>query len=109
MNKKIKIDKLKNFFVKKPKSKTQLIDLLQSLKKTEILDNEALRMLKGVLDVSEIQARDIMIPRPQMIVVTVTADLKETLDIITKSGHSRFPVIGESRDEVIGLLLAKDI
>ena len=66
-------------------------------------------MLEGVLDVSEMQVRDIMIPRSQMIVLERSASPRELLEVILASGHSRFPVIGEDRDEVVGILLAKDL
>ena len=73
------------------------------------LDAEEKSMLAGVLEVSETQVRDVMIPRSQMIVIDVEQEFDEILAVIIKSGHSRFPVIGEDRDEVLGVLLAKDL
>ena len=66
-------------------------------------------MLSGVLEVSETQARDVMIPRSQMVVFDIEQNFDEILAVIIESGHSRFPVIGEDRDEVLGVLLAKDL
>ena len=66
-------------------------------------------MLVGVLEVSETQAREVMVPRSQMVVIDLEQDFDEVLAIILKSGHSRFPVMGEDRDEVLGVLLAKDL
>ncbi|MDX1497365.1 MAG: transporter associated domain-containing protein, partial [Salinisphaeraceae bacterium] len=66
-------------------------------------------MIQGVFQVSTTQVRDIMIPRAQMVVVERDAPADEILDAVIRSGHSRFPVIGENRDEVVGILLAKDL
>ena len=66
-------------------------------------------MLVGVLEVSEIQVRDVMIPRSQMVVIDIEQEFDEILAVIVDSGHSRFPVIGEDRDELLGVLLAKDL
>jgi magnesium and cobalt transporter len=66
-------------------------------------------MLAGVLEVSETQVRDVMIPRSQMVVIDIEDDIDEMIKVIVESGHSRFPVMGEDRDEVLGVLLAKDL
>jgi magnesium and cobalt transporter len=73
------------------------------------LDADEKSMLAGVLEVSETQVRDVMIPRSQMVVIEIAKSLDEILRTIVDSGHSRFPVIGEDRDEVLGILLAKDL
>ena len=73
------------------------------------LDADEKRMLAGVLEVSETQVRDVMIPRSQMVVIDIEQGFDEILKTIVDSGHSRFPVIGEDRDEVLGVLLAKDL
>ncbi len=73
------------------------------------LDAEEKSMLSGVLEVSETQARDVMVPRSQMVVIDIEDEFDDTLKLIVESGHSRFPVIGEDRDEVLGILLAKDL
>jgi len=92
-----------------PANRGELVGALEEARKNRILDPDEHQMLEGVLDVSEMQVRDIMIPRSQMVVVERDASPKQMLDIIIESGHSRFPVIGEDRDEVIGILLAKDL
>lgn len=73
------------------------------------LDAEEKSMLSGVLEVSETQVRDVMIPRSQMVVIDIEDDFDEVLSTIVASGHSRFPVVGADRDEVLGILLAKDL
>jgi len=73
------------------------------------LDAEEKSMLSGVLEVSETQVREVMVPRSQMIVIDIEDNFDDTLNLIVESGHSRFPVIGEDRDEILGILLAKDL
>ncbi len=92
-----------------PANKQQLIELLRAAHWRQILDSDSLAMLEGALQFSEMQARDVMIPRSQMVVVGLDDSPEEFLPIIIKSAHSRFPVIGESRDEIVGILLAKDV
>jgi magnesium and cobalt transporter len=85
-------------------------DEIQTFIESEVeLDAEEKSMLTGVLEVSETQVRDVMIPRSQMVVINIEDDFEQTLATIVASGHSRFPVIGEDRDEVLGILLAKDL
>jgi magnesium and cobalt transporter len=87
-------------------------DLLEWLRESHaktVLDADELAMLEGVLAVSETQVRDVMVPRSQMAFLERDAPRDETLKAIVASGHSRFPVIGEDRDEVVGILLAKDV
>ena len=85
-------------------------DEIQTFIQTDVeLDAEEKSMLSGVLEVSETQARDVMVPRSQMVVIDIEKDFNEMLRLIVESGHSRFPVIGEDRDEVLGILLAKDL
>lgn len=85
-------------------------DEIQTFIESEVeLDAEEKSMLTGVLEVSETQVRDVMVPRSQMVVIDIDDDFDDTLNMIVESGHSRFPVIGEDRDEVLGILLAKDL
>ena len=85
-------------------------DEIQTFIQSEVeLDAEERSMLSGVLEVSETQVREVMVPRSQMVVIDIGQDFDETLGMIIESGHSRFPVIGEDRDEVLGILLAKDL
>ncbi len=92
-----------------PRNRQELIEILREAQQRHLLDADALAMIEGVLEVSEMQVREIMIPRSQMVVVERDASLDEILPVITESAHSRFPVIGESKDEVVGILLAKDL
>ncbi|GAB3680298.1 HlyC/CorC family transporter [Salinisphaera aquimarina] len=92
-----------------PRDRDELVAVLTEAQENDLLDVDALWMMQGVLKVSELQVRDIMIPRSQMVVVESDDNAAEILPIAIESGHSRFPVIGESRDEVVGILLAKDM
>ncbi|MBA3580908.1 MAG: CBS domain-containing protein [Gammaproteobacteria bacterium] len=92
-----------------PQDKEELLDILRAAAQREVLDGYTLAMLEGVFEVTDEQVRDIMIPRSQMTVVDHDANLHALLGIVTPSGHSRFPVIGDSKDEVEGILLAKDL
>ncbi|MDX1404688.1 MAG: transporter associated domain-containing protein [Woeseiaceae bacterium] len=89
-----------------PWSREEIHDLLQQ---SESVDPDEQEMLSGVLEVAETQVREVMIPRSQMVVIERDQSIEEMLKIIIDSGHSRFPVIGEDRDEVVGILLAKDL
>lgn len=85
-------------------------DEIQTFIQSEVdLDAEEKSMLSGVLEVSETQVREIMVPRSQMVVIDIEDDVDDILKLIVESGHSRFPIIGEDRDEVLGILLAKDL
>ena len=85
-------------------------DEIQTFIESEVeLDAEEKSMLTGVLEVSATQVRDVMVPRSQMVVIDIEDEFEDTLKMIVDSGHSRFPVIGEDRDEVLGILLAKDL
>ena len=85
-------------------------DEIQTFIESEVeLDAEEKSMLTGVLEVSETQVRDVMVPRSQMVVIDIEDEFEAILATIVESGHSRFPVIGEDRDEVLGILLAKDL
>ena len=92
-----------------PQDREQLIDLLRDAEKRNLVDAQALAMIEGVLQVGELQVRDIMVPRAQMVVVNSDSEPDDFIGPVTESGHSRFPVIGDSRDEVEGILLAKDL
>jgi len=90
-----------------PWSREEFHDLLQQAE--SVFDPDEQEMLSGVLEVAETQVREVMIPRSQMIVIERDQSLDDMLTVIIDSGHSRFPVIGEDRDEVLGILLAKDL
>ncbi|MEO7386024.1 MAG: transporter associated domain-containing protein [Gammaproteobacteria bacterium] len=90
-------------------TREDLLDWLRESHAQTVLDADELAMLEGVLAVSEIQARDVMVPRSQMAVLERDAPRDELLKAIVESGHSRFPVMGDDREEVVGILLAKDV
>lgn len=91
------------------KDQEELREALQQAQQNQVIDIDALSMIDGVIEVAEMQVRDVMIPRAQMVVVERDADLKVILETVVDSAHSRFPAVGENRDEVIGILLAKDL
>jgi len=103
------LEKLSQALSGEPKDRQQLLELLQEAEQRNVMGADALVMIEGVLQVADMQVRDIMVPRAQMTVVERDHELEEMLPIITRSAHSRFPVIGETRDDVVGILLAKDL
>ncbi len=103
------LERLAQAFSDEPKDREDLLELLRNAEKTQVLDNEALSIIEGALAVAEKQVADIMIPRPQMVVINAQTSPRDFLPEMIASAHSRFPVIGDSPDEVIGILLAKDL
>lgn len=103
------VERLSHFLLGEPKDREELLDLLRDAQKRHLIDPYALSMIEGVLQVSELRVRDIMIPRAQMVVVPQDAELETIFPLVIESAHSRFPVIGEDRSEVVGILLAKDL
>ena len=103
------LDKIFDLFSDSPKKKTDLLKILKSAVINGLIDNESLKMIEGVFKVSEVQVREIMIPRPHMIVIDISDLIGDIIKKVTSSGHSRFPVIDDNRDEIIGVLLAKDL
>jgi len=101
--------RIKSIFSSTPQTTQDVVAIVDAASENEVIDKDAKRIIEGALEVSEMQARDIMIPRPQVIVLKATDSLHENLEIIIESGHSRYPVIGESMDDVLGLLLSKDL
>ncbi len=96
-------------FSGEPRDMEELTGVLRQAKERGIINEDAYEMLEGVLEVSEMQVRDIMVPRSQMVIVNRDDEPKAILPVVIESGHSRFPVIGEDRDQVVGILLAKDL
>jgi magnesium and cobalt transporter len=92
-----------------PQSSEHIIQLLRNAENKNVLNRDTLEMIEGAFQVSKIQVKNIMIPRSHMVVVRDDATLQDMLPIIIDSAHSRFPVVGDSRDEVLGILLAKDL
>lgn len=92
-----------------PKDREDLLELLRDTTQRGLLEADALAMIEGVLHVAELQVRDIMIPRSQVVVLHRTDDPREWLPTVLEHGFSRYPVVGESRDDVLGVLIAKDL
>ena len=91
------------------KDREQLMAVLNEAHKNNIIDHEAFSMIDGAMQVAEMQVRDIMLPRSQMIVLEMDSTEEELMDTVIVSAHSRFPVVGDSKDEIVGILLAKDL
>lgn len=102
-------ERLSHILIRDPQNREELIDVLRECAEEDVLGKDALEMIEGVLAVSELQVRDVMVPRPHMTVIDSDSDLQELLPTIIASGHSRFPVVEENKDEVIGILFAKDL
>ena len=102
-------DRIKDVLGESPKAKEDLLELLKNSAVDGIIDIESLKMIEGVFKVSEIQVREIMIPRSHITVVDISDDITDIVKKVTSSGHSRFPVIDDNKDEIIGVLLAKDL
>jgi magnesium and cobalt transporter len=98
-----------NLLTQEPSNREGLIEILRNAENRNLLDADALLMIEGALHVSETHVRDIMVPRVQMIIIDNNAKPEEILKSVVESGHSRFPVIGDSSDEIEGILLAKDL
>src|SRR5512144_425118 len=103
------LERLTALLTREPEDREDLLDLMRGAFERRLLDADALSMIEGVLSVSETTVRDIMIPRAQMDCVSIDDDPPDFLPLILETKHSRFPVIGESKDDVTGILLAKEL
>lgn len=103
------IEKLSHLFNGEPRNTEQLIDILKAAGTRGLINQEAMSIVLGALQLSEMHAREIMIPQSQMAVIHLHDDAETILKIVSESAHSRFPVTGENHQEVIGILLAKDL
>ena len=102
-------NKLTQAFAHEPRNRQELLEVLREAHQNKLLDSEALAIVEGAIQVADLQVRDIMVPRSQMVSIKASHSPQEFLPAIIDSAHSRYPVIGESLDEVIGILLAKDL
>ena len=100
---------LHSFSNNEPQSREELLEIIKDAASKKLLDDEALEIIEGALSVSNLQVREIMIPRPQMVVIKHDENPQDFLPKIIESCHSRFPVVGESIDDIRGILLAKDL
>ena len=103
------LERLSHFLLREPEDREQLIELLHSSFEKSLLDGDALTMIEGVLQVSETQVRDVMIPRSQMDVIDISKTPEEFIPFVIETAHSRFPVIDDDKNDIIGILLAKDL
>ncbi|MWV12197.1 CBS domain-containing protein [Pseudomonas sp. R-28-1W-6] len=103
------LNKLTQAFAHEPRNRQELLEVLRDAHQNKLLDSEALAIVEGAIQVADLQVRDIMVPRSQMVSIKACQTPQEFLPAIIDSAHSRYPVIGESIDEVIGILLAKDL
>jgi magnesium and cobalt transporter len=103
------MERLSAWLMREPEDREQLIELLHTAFERNLLDADALSMIEGVLQVSELPVRDIMVPRAQMDVIDINDPPERFIPFVIETAHSRFPVIDGSKDDVIGILLAKDL
>ena len=92
-----------------PQDREELVQLMREAGERGLLDTDALTMLEGVLEVADLQVRDIMVPRVQMVFISRSEPPQRIMPAVIESGHSRFPVMDEDRDNIVGILLAKDL
>src|SRR5512139_4180542 len=103
------LERLSAFLTREPEDREELLELLHGAFERRLLDADGLSMIEGVLSVSEMTVRDIMIPRAQMDCVSGDDPPEAFIPFVVETRHSRFPVIGEGKDDVIGILLAKEL
>jgi hemolysin (HlyC) family protein len=103
------LERLSHLLLREPEDREQLVELLHSAYENHLMDGDSLAMIEGVLQVSEMQVRDIMIPRSQMDLIDITDPPETFIPYVIETAHSRFPVIEDDKNDVIGILLAKDL
>ena len=103
------LERLSAFLSKAPDDRNDLLDLLHSAHERKLLDDDALGIIEGAMAASEVSVRDVMVPRAQMDVVDIDAPLQDVLAYVLHTAHSRFPVVDGDKDNVLGILLAKDL
>jgi magnesium and cobalt transporter len=103
------LERLTAFIFREPENREELLEALHDAHERNLLDADALSMIEGVLQVSELRARDLMVPRSQMDIIDIAESLDKWIPRVIETAHSRFPVTEGNRDHVIGILLAKDL
>ena len=103
------LERLSAFLTREPEDRDELLHLLHSAHDRNMFDADALAIIEGALQVSDMQVRDVMVPRAQMDVVNLDDSVEDITRFVIHAAHSRFPVIGEGKDDVLGILLAKDL
>jgi magnesium and cobalt transporter len=102
-------DRLGHLFSGEPRNRDELIEELRAAQVNGLLSNDTLTMVEGALKVTELSVDDVMVPRAQIVMISAESPLDDILAAVVESGHSRFPVHGEDKDEIVGILLAKDL
>ena len=102
-------ERLTSLIAPGPDSRAELLATLQDAHERNLIDADALSMIEGVFQVSELTARDIMVPRSQMDVIDITTPIEEWIPMVLETAHSRFPAVEGERDKVVGILMAKDL
>ena len=103
------LERLSLAFSGEPQTREDLIEILRDAQDNGLIGGDTLKMLEGALAVSELQVGDIMLPRSQMVSLPADAEFMDLMKLVVESGHSRFPVHGEDKDDILGILLAKDL
>jgi magnesium and cobalt transporter len=103
------LERLSAFLIREPEDREELLAVLHGAFEHKLLDADALSIIEGALQVSEMTVRDIMIPRAQMDVVSIDDEPAQFIPFVMETRHSRFPVVGENKDDVVGILLAKEL
>lgn len=103
------LNRLRQVFSHDPRNREELLSQLRGAEHSELLDSEALHIIEGAIQVADMQVREVMIPRAQMVCIQAEETPEQFLPSLIESGHSRFPVIGDTKDEILGILLAKDL
>lgn len=103
------LEKLALALTGEPQNKQQLLQIIKEAHQRQVLDHHAFSMIEGALEISELTVGDLMVPRAQVVMIRAEDDPEDFLPKIIESGHSRFPVLGDDQDEVLGILLAKDL
>ena len=102
-------DRLGHMFSGEPRNRKELIDELRTAQANGLMSIDTLTMVEGAIKVTELSVDDVMIPRAQIVMLSAEAPLHDILETVVESGHSRFPVHGEDKDDILGILLAKDL
>jgi len=103
------LERISSMLSGEPSTREDLVELLRDAQADGLIAADTLRMMEGAIAVSELTVGDVMIPRAQMVALAADASLLELMKQVVESGHSRFPVHGEDKDEILGILLAKDL
>ena len=103
------LERLSTLLLREPQDREQLVGLLQKAHEHNLIDGDALSMIEGVLQVADLSVRDIMVPRARMDVIDASETPDRFIPLVMATAHSRFPVVDRNRDDVIGILLAKDL